>query len=96
MRDANRFLDFLSFGNLMIEESRFINALRGAVRLAFVGENLTPNQTTIRNCLFQNNSIETMGSAFYFEGRTKTRDQFPLNILFINNTFLNNQARCKI
>ena len=96
MRDADDFVYLFSFGNLMIEESRFINAREGAIHLEFGSEISTPEMTTIRNCLFQNNKIQTIGSAFLFRTSNQTKNVFALNVLFSNNTFLNNQAQCKI
>ena len=82
------------YGNLVIDKSNFTNTTSTAIRLVFPDAGLTPNQTTISNCLFQNNN----NSAVDFQGSTIVGDQFFLNVLLINNTFLNNhnQNQCKI
>ena len=79
----------------MIEGCTFINAYYGAISFILIDENLTPNQTTIRNCLFQNNNNNDGGAAILFNSRTETNEQLSFNALFINNTFLNNHA-CNI
>ena len=80
------------YGNLIIEKCNFTNATSTAIQLVFPDAGLTPNHTTIANCLFQNNN----DSAVNFRGSTIVGDQFFLNVLLINNTFLNNQNECKI
>ena len=98
MRDSNSFLTFESFGNIKIEGSNFINSNYPAIRVIFTNKYFTPNQTTIRNCLFQNNDNDDnyQGLAIFFRSLTKMNDQFSLNLITMNNTFLNYQSPCKI
>ena len=96
MRSANTFLVLFSFGNLIIEESHFINVRFSAIWFVFYADYITPNQTIIRNCLFEDGSSISIGAAFLYKGLITMRDQFSLNVLFVNTTFLNNQARSKI
>ena len=95
MRDSIHFLNVGSFRNAMIEGCTFTNAYSGAVKFLFYDQNVNPNQTTFRNCLFQNNNNNDGGAAFSFIRHTETNEQLSFNVLFINNTFLNNHA-CKI
>ena len=98
MRDCSTFFEFQSFGSMMIEESRFINAGYSAFFLEFTDAGSTPNQITIRNCLFKNNdnSNNDYGIAFFVKCFTKMDDEFSFNLLSINNTFINYRARGKI
>ena len=88
-------LDFRSFRNSLIEGCTFTNASHGALKFSLLNVGVNPNQTTIRNCLFQNNSYYNSGAALLFMSHTETNEQLSFNALFINNTFLNNHA-CNI
>lgn len=94
MRNSGNFVNVASFGNLIIEGCNFTNASGyAAITLAFYDENLTPNQTTIRNCIFENNSNNYQGGAFTFKSLAKVSNQFSLNVLMVNTTFRNSQGR---
>ena len=100
MRDSLNFVKLEAFRNIMIEGSSFINVEYSAIMLQFSQDYYTPNQTIIRNCLFQMNDNNSnyiyQGNAFYFTSLPKMSDQFSLNVISFNNTFLNYQHGSKI
>lgn len=101
MRDSEPlFIIVSSLRSLIIEDSIFINATNGVVGLGVINGALSSHQTIIiKNSLFQDNSAGTNaygGTILSFLGSAQKGFQSSLDVLFSNNTFLNNQAPCKI